>query len=277
MSSRTSMRTTQLARRGVAYPAAMAMLEQRRAQRNSRRYTARTIPRSLPAARFTTTGTEYKALDTFLAATADAGTSRPAMTWAAGGNICCLNLIQAGSSFFNRVGRKIQLSSLEVKFHIQPISSAGAAISVPENILRTLFIYDSAPNGAFPAIADVLQDTNMLGANSTSVHSGINLNYRDRFQVLRDIRIATPRIQFDASNNISVDGPVPQDTYTPFRHEFTKKLRNHDTCFRQDSTPAVIGDISTGAVFCLMISHTDFPANTNWNVTGRCRLRYSDP
>ena len=134
-----------------------------------KRYAARQLARlrapSIPASRFISTFVERKALDTLLSNSADAPTSRPALIFTNAGTISCLNLIQAGSSFFNRNGRKIQLQSLETKFQIQVANTSGAAATIEDNLLRVIFIYDAAPNGAFPAIADILQDTDQLGNN----------------------------------------------------------------------------------------------------------------
>lgn len=227
---------------------------------------------SIPASRFTSYGTEYKALDTVLSASAAAPTSGAALLFNPTGTITCLNLIQAGSSFYNRVGRKIHLVSLEAKFRINFIP--GASLTVPDNLLRILFIYDSAPNGAYPSIPDILQDTDQLGNNQTTVFSGINLNYRDRFQVIRDIRVETPSLSTDASSNVVAGTPADQVSFTPFLHEFSKKINNHDQCFRAESNPAVMGDISTGAIYCLCIS---FVSTTAWQISGTTRLRFKDP
>jgi len=104
-------------------------------------------------ARLTSKTGEVKALVT------SSGTAAPggaALACNSTGSIIPLNLIVAGSSFFNRVGRKIEMKSVLFEANIAPLAAARSCVS---DTLRILIVYDRQPNGANPTIANILQDT----------------------------------------------------------------------------------------------------------------------
>ena len=64
-----------------------------------------------------------------------------------------------------------------------------------ENILRFMIIYDAQPNGALPAIKDVINSLSTAGAENQNVLSSVNIGNRSRFtKVLRDYLRCTPYI-----------------------------------------------------------------------------------
>lgn len=192
------------------------------------------------------------------------------------GTIFVMNLIAAGSSFYNRIGRKIELKSVRVT----GVITLDLNTTTQDNDLaRIALVYDRQFNGATPAITDIFQDTNAIGTNFTTPLSGVNLNNRDRFLVIMDKRIPLPALTVTTSVT-----PVPTNvwpnSYADEKHnsfiDEYRKLGNLVTQYKADSSPPVSGDISTGAL--LLVS---YGLNTNgtegfqmsyWNV----RLRYRD-
>lgn len=179
-----------------------------------------------------------------------------------------LNLIRAGSSFFNRIGRKIELKSVHLKLQVLPVRTRTIG-----DFGRILLVYDSQSNGAVPAISDVLQDTDESGTNVTDCYSSANLNNRDRFRILADWKIPLPAITVTAG---VITNPGVSDPITPTYHiERYVKLKGLITQFKADSSPAVIGDIATGALHLITYGlHTS--GQEGFNVYGSARLRYFD-
>lgn len=179
-----------------------------------------------------------------------------------------INLIAAGSSFYNRVGRRIEMKSITFK-------GVCAAIRTVANeaIGRVVLVYDRQTNGALPAIADMFQTTIQDGTNTTSGYSGINLNYRDRFQIIRDFLLYLPSLTETAG---VVTNPGHQDQMSSFpKICFHSKLKGLDTTYRADSAPAVIGDIATGGLYVVVFGSLA-SATTGWSLFWESRIRYGD-
>jgi len=182
--------------------------------------------------------------------------------------ITSLNLIRAGSSFFNRIGRKIEMKSIHLKGYLNPVRTNAAA-----DYARVMLVYDAQTNGTAPAIADILQDTDQAGTNATGVFSSANLNNRDRFKILCDYRIVLPSLTVTAG---VVTNPGFIDPVTAaFDLERFVKLKGLVTQFKADSSPAVIGDIATGGLFLVTFGGTP-SGSEGFQFTGSFRIRYTD-
>lgn len=207
-------------------------------------------------------GGEVKAIDSGLTSTSGLNGT---------GAVICLNLVRAGSSFFNRIGRRIELKNITFSAIIAPLRTSTAATS---EYVRILIVYDRQTNGANPAIADILQSTDQSGANTTSSFSGINLNNRDRFRIFADERITLP--------NITVVGAIttsPSVDIDPMKTTFNIKrfikLGRELTQYKADSAPAVVGDIATGGLFLVFLGSTGAGAES-YAVNWESRVRFND-
>jgi len=182
-----------------------------------------------------------------------------------------VNLPVEGSSFYNRIGRKITMKSLHIRGYIYP-TLTNTTEHGPQ-YCRFVVIYDAQPNGAVPAIADIFLDYNAAGSTFTGALSGLNMNNRDRFTVLRDRKILLPSIGIagaaSANPSYSVD-PVLKETQLNLE-EFIK-LKDLTTQFK--ASAGAIGDIATGAlyVFCMC----EDPSDPAWKYKFYSRLRYGD-
>lgn len=151
---------------------------------------------------------------------------------------------------------------------IQPLRTAAFS-----DYVRILVIYDRQTNGALPAIADILQTTSQTGANTNSVFSDINLNNRDRFMILRDMRVVLPSLTVTAGV-VTNPGFVDPVTGTFFVKEYIK-LKGLITQYRADSSAAVIGDIASGGLFLVTFGQTA-AGMEGFNSFLETRLRYGD-
>lgn len=218
---------------------------------------------------------EVKALDVSTLTAAPGGV---ALAFNSTGSVIPLNLIATGSSIFNRIGRKVELQSVEFQ---TIIASLGVSRASPVDTVRIAIVYDRQANGALPAITDIFQDTEQNATNTTGAQSGLNLNNRDRFSVIMDRRFQLPQVTNTAGvltntwpNSFGGAGK-PNDDGVGLIHEF-RRLGGLLTHFKADSSPAVIGDVSTGTL--LLVAFADLAAGTE-NFQGaewHTRLRYTD-
>jgi len=183
----------------------------------------------------------------------------------------CPNLIQVGSSMFNRIGRKIEMRSIRLVANINTLNTTRTTLTPDAG--RIMVVYDRQTNGAFPAIADILQDTDQAGANLTESVSGINMNNRERFVTLIDKKFTIPQATLTAGVLTNV---FPNDCAVPVKIDEFRKLRGLTTHFKADSNPAVIGDIATGALYILSLAQTQAAGTELFNYRWNCRLKYVD-
>jgi len=181
------------------------------------------------------------------------------------GLVTPINLICVGSGFNNRVGRKIELQSCYITGMITQTDNANNLMDYG----RILLVYDRQTNGATPSVTTILQNYDQQTNATTGVFCGVNPDERERFLVLMDERLALPGYQLGGPTS-GTDG-----LNTTFNiHRFVK-LRNLQTHYKADSSPAVIGDIATGALYILTIGATT-AGNEGWQFSGTWRIRYKD-
>jgi len=187
------------------------------------------------------------------------------------GNVVCVNLIQVGSSMFNRIGRKVEMRSIRLTGKVNTAAVTRATLS-PDHA-RIMIIYDRQTNGANPAITDFLQDTDQAGTNTTDSFSGLNMNNRERFVTILDKKFILPQATATAGVLTNV---FPNDINIPVRVDEFRKLRGLTTHFRADSNPAVIGDIATGGLFIISLSEEQASGTELFNFEWNVRLKYVD-
>lgn len=152
-----------------------------------------------------------------------------------------LNDIAQGAAFYQRVGSKVVMKSLQLEFDL---------VNTAATVWRYMLIYDRQPNGAFPTYSSILAQND--GAPVT--WSGINQSYKNRFLVLRDKRICfdpASMLVFHAKEYVKTSLPV----------EFK-------------ANGGTIGDIATGAVY--LLAYTEVSGATSQIRNINSRIRYLD-
>lgn len=167
------------------------------------------------------------------------------------GTVTLLNGVAQGSDFSNRIGRKFTNVAIQLEGLIGPQDTTSGPSKC-----RVMLIYDAQPNGALPAITDVLT------ASTSSAF--MNLNNRDRFKVICDHQCVIGYIQDTATQAVSTGEGV--DNVSVY-----KKI-NLETI--NDGTTAAIGDIQTGSLFLLTVGNQ--PAASGANFNGAARVRFVD-
>lgn len=234
------------------------------------------LPRPLPAAdRAAPMGStfhgETKALDLGFGATVP--------VYAAGalnstGLVTPLNMIVAGSSFFNRIGRKIEMKSIRVNGVIAQVGAVTR--NCPLDYGRIMIVYDRQTNAAPCLISDILNNVDQGANNYSSAVGGgligINLNNRDRFLVLADRRIMLPQVTLTAG---VISNVFPTDGTQDMIIDDFRKMANLTCHYKSDSTVAVIGDIVTGGLYLVTLA-SNAAGSEGWSFQWNSRLRFRD-
>jgi len=181
-----------------------------------------------------------------------------------------LNLIQAGTGSWNRVGRIVTMKSirLRLKVSLDFVTSTSARARQ----LRYLIVYDKQPNGTLPVKSDVIQFKSQNGTETGTWNGYLSYDNMERFVILKDHTIT---IDIPPSRIVNSSG-VPQGNTSVEKYEECYLRLNHVTNYKSESTPMTIADISTGALYVMYLSD---PADTDATLsiqTSYARLRYTD-
>lgn len=168
----------------------------------------------------------------------------------------CINGVVEGAGFWNRIGRRIRMQSVTINFQFYP---GTAQLSNPV-YHRILLIYDRQPNGALPADSDVLRSFNAANSGGVSYwFSGMNMNNRDRFLILKDFRFCEGD---QAQASTPTVGLISTGSKNQFCWSWHVKLKGMETHYRattSDGPIAGVADIATGSLFLM---------NTSTGLTG---------
>lgn len=154
-----------------------------------------------------------------------------------------INGIAQGSSPNNRIGRKITMKSLQLKY----TAIVGATV-------RVLTVYDKQTNGILPATIDILQGNSSVPPLA-DFNAMPNLSNGNRFVVISD-EIMNDMYSTDVANG-----------------QCYRKI-NLETEYFNNIT-GVISDISTGSIYIMMCPVTIIATPTAIG-TFSSRIRYTD-
>lgn len=180
--------------------------------------------------------------------TIDTGTQSTSA--AAVGSVILLNGVGQGTDYTNRIGRRILLKSLLLRFNITTIPSTSDPAG---DFIRILVVYDAQTNAVTPAVTDIINGDFL---------SPLNLSSRDRFKVLSD---KTTTMNPNGYTAGAVSGGSPRNV----AYKIYKKMSMEEIF---GGTGATVGSIQTGAIFLLIISAANGASAVNWN----SRIRFID-
>lgn len=169
-----------------------------------------------------------------------------------------------GSDFTNRIGRKTIVKSTYIRGRVllEALNNQFATVTVAALQARMIVFIDNQPNGAAPAVTDLLKEA--------VPSSQLNANNRDRFRIIKD-------------KTYVFDGFVNVTTATQSQAAFNRniydikcfKKLNIETIFN-GTNGGTIGDINTGALYMFWISNTIAGANIDVNAVVSIRSRFDD-
>jgi len=179
-------------------------------------------------------------------------------------NVVLLNAIQNGAGFYNRVGSRVEMKNL----HIRGV--VGLSATATTGNLRLIIVYDRQPTGALPTIATLLQSRDQTGASANGSSAEINLENRDRWQIVRDMQWYAPAGTYTAGvvTNQAYPG-VSSHTWDV--NEFIK-LKGLGVHFNSTANPVDITNIATGALYAFFVADND----SVYTASVGFRLRYND-
>lgn len=160
--------------------------------------------------------------------------------------------IAQGVDVNQRVGRRVVLKSLDVRYRVQVSTLPANTGNI--NRIRTLIIYDKQTNGSIPALVDILSQTNF--------NAHMNLSNSDRFVVIADEY--SEQRQYD---NFQAPGA------SVISGHFFRKF-NLETMFT--GTGGQIVNITGGSLYFLCSSDAVTSALTDFGILADCRVRYVD-
>jgi len=167
-----------------------------------------------------------------------------------------MNLIPQGLTESTRVGRKVVLKSILMKYEIfLPEIDADATFGVPDSF-RMLLLQDKQCNGAGPAVLDVLETAEYRGFNQIS--------NKNRFRTLKEVEHSM-NYSCGASDGAGIVSAAGVE------HSFTFYRKLPDIPIEFSSTTGAIGEIQSNNLVLLLIS-----LNGVAGFASRIRLRYTD-
>lgn len=189
-------------------------------------------------------------------------------------NIIVLNLVQPGTGSWNRIGKRVNPSSLRVKGQVRFESEQdvqGDQRFVEGTVLRMTIVHDNQPSGnTVPVFSDMFGQTSQTGTESVFVWDSIRYDNTDRFTILRD-----KFIDLNPSATPGLDGAVEAASYQTFWCDEYIQLKQKAVVYSGQSNPMTIADISTGAYYLVCRTFAN-EAHTNTAFVGTCRFRYTD-
>lgn len=210
--------------------------------------------------------------------------------------IQCLNQIQVGSGYFQRVGSIVSMRKLHLTIHLHPNPNITTANANPgPDLIRIALVYDRQPNGSIPSYTDIFNGRDQagtsitynwepnatVGAVASSTLTPRNMDNRDRFVVLYDRHISIggniaattfAGNQFTGLAAVAFqDGELMRDVSKTI-HINLKGLK---TVYNKGSSPAVLADINEGSLL-LVVDGEAGTTTAQFAFFGNSRLRYID-
>lgn len=165
-----------------------------------------------------------------------------------------------GADFYNRIGRKVNLKSI----YIRGVFKNGGPVSPAEAIRIVVYTDNQFTTGTVPTTADVLADVSNTGAIATNPYSNINLNNRDRFQILKEFFVQMPAVA--AGGVLSNSGLGGSVTLTQ-KLRFFRRLGGFEVSHGGSAT----GTVTKGNVLLTAIGE-----GGAYTFTYSCRIRFTD-
>lgn len=185
------------------------------------------------------------------------------------GAFTLLNGCVPGDNSNNRTGRKISMTSMQIRGYVNTVNNSSATAA---DFLRLILVYDRQPNAALPALADVLQATAQGGGTTSGSFDPLNINNADRFKVLRNWNWGMlTTLGAGVVPVAALLGPQTCDNTTIDEYIQLKGMEAHYNA----GTAGTVADITTGSIFLLAVG-LESAANNSFRFTFTARLRFHD-
>lgn len=164
-----------------------------------------------------------------------------------GGQFTCINAMQPGAGFWQRIGKKIKMCGIRIKGEIYPNQTNTAAF-VNHTEFRIAIVYDKQANAAVPSTYGTVFQDRGTGTTQISVASNVNIENRERFVVIHDERVQLPPI--GVTGTISTKGLINTNIKTIIDdyHKINLEVGYNA------GTAGTIADINTGSLLLVLIA-----------------------
>lgn len=188
-----------------------------------------------------------------------------------------VNVLALGTDLYQRVARKVQWTSLQIRAQILP--TFGNGNNQLEMAGRCLIIWDRQPTGTAPAAADILRGTSATAVNFTDTLSPLNPDNRDRFIVLRDWNPKLPALGIAgaaaADKNVVATNSDSNVNNGPHLYNIFIDLRGLSTIYNNTGA-ANLASIASGALYVITYASPVTVGGAAWQLQGSARLRFAD-
>lgn len=182
------------------------------------------------------------------------------------GSITLLCVPVPGTDYTNRIGRKIGIKSVYIRGIVglsAALTTITTGVTAQGQLLRLIIFVDMQPNGAAPALADLL--------NNATANAQLNPNNRDRFRVIKDKQWAFGRFQWDTTAT---------QTYAMTSGNSVAQVKcfkriNLQTIFNA-GTAGAIADINSGALYMCWVGDQAAGTDTAGAAVVSTRVRFYD-
>lgn len=159
------------------------------------------------------------------------------------GSVTAICIPILGTDMTNRIGRKVVVKSIQARGIARVrLAEANTNGMAGPQLIRIIYLVDLQPNGALPAITDVLVQA--------IAQSPMNLNNRDRFRILSDKMITL--------DNYTRDTATPGSEYVGFnrtaQHFKMYKKCNQEVIFNATNA-GTVADITSGAILQVIVGN----------------------
>lgn len=179
-----------------------------------------------------------------------------------GTQLALLNGCAPGTNNYNRIGRKITMKTLQIRGRIGP---TDATDTIPSKV-RMLVVYDKQANGVAPTYSNIVTSQNITGATSSTVEDMINLDNRDRFEIIRDMNFEIGGITSTIDQTWASGEPIK------VVNEYIR-LNDREVIYNA-GTAGTVGDITSGSLYVFFIGSQANAIGATF--TGAFRLRFTD-
>lgn len=186
-----------------------------------------------------------------------------------------LNAPLTGTNFWNRIGNKISMKSLRIRYQVRELDDNEGVLG--SCFLRFIVVYDRQNNELPSSFGDIFTMVQTNGTVSSDPLSQTNLNNSERYLIIHDniIPIWSNRNNSSASTPTQINYSMIDGTPKMYFDKYIK-LKGLETKF--SASTGADTDITTGALYFLVLSDiasggaNNSPFWIKWNA----RLRFYD-
>jgi hypothetical protein len=160
-------------------------------------------------------------------------------------DLIAVNLIAPGAGSFNRIGRKINLKSLELRMY--PLHTYTGETTTEDqtgNVFRLVVVWDKQPNGSTPTWDAIFGRTNQAGTETSNFGDPLKPDNENRFVILKDKQYSHKIL-----GSVLTGGTTNLIENSTVIRQYVSFNTNFQTNFSGNTAPCSIADISSGALY----------------------------